>query len=391
MPDIKDSAGEGGVNKTHDVAMVQAMLRIVKNAKNVPYLGGNYDGFYGGITKTAIITFQTDHKLAATPQPQAVKTGKLATGAAASWSAATGATAAAGAAVAGAVEKLGFVAPGGPTIQKLAAMLPADRKDLRIIENTKTVYLEGVAADAAASRLAVTGDGQFDPIFRAAVGNLIDRMFDQHKIVLWLTPTGRRRTFAQQQAETKTNAGPGESNHNFGRAVDIGFRGFKWIQGNGEIKQDADWLNALEAVSSAKSNALWDARDAIATLLGLFRLQMERVHLQAFNQATLNNPRSLVKLLNTVGTMKWDTGYKCNLGFGGPMFYVGTARQIYAGNATVTAEMVAQAKTAQAAAKGLKTVFKASDCLMSLPSMKQALKGDFERADANWIKWVAVP
>jgi hypothetical protein len=34
MPDIKDSVGEGGTNNTHDVAMVQLMLRLVKNAQS---------------------------------------------------------------------------------------------------------------------------------------------------------------------------------------------------------------------------------------------------------------------------------------------------------------------------------------------------------------------
>lgn len=39
MPDIKDSVGEGGSNQVHDVALLQAMLRVVKDAKNAPYLG----------------------------------------------------------------------------------------------------------------------------------------------------------------------------------------------------------------------------------------------------------------------------------------------------------------------------------------------------------------
>ena len=64
MPDIKDSVGEGGRNLAHDVALVQAMLRVVKNAKGTPYLGGNYDGVYGPQTKAAITSFQTENKLA---------------------------------------------------------------------------------------------------------------------------------------------------------------------------------------------------------------------------------------------------------------------------------------------------------------------------------------
>lgn len=260
MPDIKDSVGEGGKNLSHDVALVQAMLRVVKDAKGSPYLTVNYDGAYGGSTKTAIINFQNDQKLIAAKDPP---------------------------------EKLGHIVKSGPTIQKLSQMLPADYAELRVLENRKTVYLSGSAADAKASEMAITGDAEFEPAFRANVAKLVREMFETHKIVLWLTPTGRRRTFAQQAAETKTNAGPGESNHNFGRAVDIGFKHMKWVQGDGSIKKDADWLNALEAAKAAEAGAFWDARDAIATKLSLFRLQFERVHLQSFDQKAVSSQRSL--------------------------------------------------------------------------------------------------
>jgi hypothetical protein len=365
MPDITAKVGEAGANQVHDVALVQAMLRVVKNAKGAPYLGGNYDGVYGPATKTAITAFQTDQKLI-DPLPPAGKPvppptpGK---------------------------EKPGLINPGGVTIQKLNAMLPTTHKQLHIIANTKTVYLEGSAADAAASKAAITVDNEFEPTFRANVAKLVQSMYDQHKIVLWLTPTGRRRTFAQQAAEVKTKAGPGESNHNFGRAVDIGFKGFRWIQGDGAIKKDADWLNALEATSPAKANNLWDVRDAIAKGLNLFRLQMERVHLQSFDQATVNNQRSLAKLLTLVSTMKWEPAYKSDLGFGGTLFPVGTAKQIWAGHATVTKSDIAQAKSAK-----LGKVFKEADIkVQDLVDMQKALKGAFEAADGNWIKWAPVP
>ncbi|WP_046241434.1 peptidoglycan-binding domain-containing protein, partial [Delftia tsuruhatensis] len=65
MPDIKDSVGEGGSNQVHDVALLQAMLRVVKDAKNAPYLGVDYDGSYGAQTRAALERFQNDHKLAA--------------------------------------------------------------------------------------------------------------------------------------------------------------------------------------------------------------------------------------------------------------------------------------------------------------------------------------
>lgn len=362
MPAITGSVGEGAVNKTHDVALVQAMLRIVKNAKGSPYLGGNYDGAYGGITKSAIIAFQNDNAKTI----QAGQKGK---------------------------EKLGVVDAAGATITALSAALPATHKEFRIIPNTKTVYLEGVQADAQASANAIRNDAEFETTFKNLLAKLVDTMYADHKIVLKLTPTGRRRTFAQQAAEVNTKAGPGESNHNFGRAADIGFKGFRWIQGDGTIKTDADWLNALEAAKAAKANALWDARDAIAKTLPLFRLNFERVHLQLYDQSTFSNINSLVNLLNTVtvGKMKWANGYQCDFGLGGALYQVGTAKQIWAGTAVVTKANLAAALTAKEATAKSKKVFKEADITQKqITEMQKALKADFEAADTHWVKWTKV-
>jgi hypothetical protein len=361
MPNITGSVGEKAANKSHDVALVQAMLRIVKNSKGTPYLTSNYDGSYGGGTKTAITSFQTDNAKTI----QAGTKGK---------------------------EALGVIDPGASTIATLSAAIPATHKELRIIPGTETVYLEGSAADASASATAIRGDVEFETTFKGLLAKLVDQMFATHKIVLKITPTGRRRTFAQQAAETATKAGPGESNHNFGRASDIGFRGLKWVQGDGNIKADIDWLNSLEATDAAKANALWDARDALAKTIPLFRLNFERIHLQLFDQSTFSNVNSLVTLLNTVGKTKWAAGYKSDFGLGGALFPVGTAKQIWAGTATVTKGNLASALTAKEAAIKSKKVFKDTDITVKqISEMQKRLKGDFELADANWIKWTKVP
>ena len=360
MPTITGSVGEGAVNKTHDVALVQAMLRIVKNAKGSPYLSGNYDGAYGKFTKGAITAFQNDHSKTI----QAGQKGK---------------------------EKVGVVDAGGVTLATLSAALPATHKELRIIPNTKTVYLEGSSTDAQASANAIRSDAEFENTFKTLLAKLVDTMYADHKIVLKLTPTGRRRTFAQQAAEVNTKAGPGESNHNFGRAADIGFKGFSWIQGDGTVKKDADWLNALEAAKAAQASALWDARDAIAKTLPLFPLNFERVHLQLYDQSTFSNINSLVNLLNTVGKMKWAKGYKCDFGLGGAFYSVGTAKQIWAGTAPVTKIDLAAALTAKEAAAKSKKVFKVADITQKqITEIQKALKADFEAADTNWVKWTKV-
>ena len=90
MADIKDTVGETAKNNTHDVTLVQAMLKVVKNTAGAAYLKSNYDGTYGPDTKQAIIDFQSDHNLAAAK--------------------ATAANA----------DKLGFMTSNGPTIKKLS-------------------------------------------------------------------------------------------------------------------------------------------------------------------------------------------------------------------------------------------------------------------------------
>jgi hypothetical protein len=360
MPTITGSVGDSAANKTHDVALIQAMLRIVKNSKGTSYFTGNYDGTYGNTTKDAITAFQNDN--AATIKPGQV--GK---------------------------EKLGQVDPGAATISILSTALPATHKDLRIIANTKTVYLEGSQADAQASAATIRSDAEYENTFKDLLARLVDNMYADHKIVLKVTSTGRRRTFAQQAVATNTNAGPGESNHNYGRAADIGFKGFRWIQSDGTIKQDADWLNALEKADKGRANALWDARDAVAKKLPLYPLNIERVHLQLFDDSTVNSKKSLVQLLNTVGKTKWAVGYKSDFGLGGALYQVGTAKQIWAGNATVAKADLAAALTAKEVATNSTKVFKEVDITpKQITDMQNVLKADFEAADKNWIRWVKV-
>jgi hypothetical protein len=276
----------------------------------------------------------------------------------------------------------------------MTADLPVAYRDLTIIPDTKTVYLAASQADRDASKKQISEDPQLEAGFRQNVVDLVDAMFARHKIVLWLTPTGSRRTFAQQDAEVKTKAGPGESNHNFGRAVDIGFKGFRWIQGDGTIKKDGDWLNALEKLEAAKANAFWDARDAIALReVKLYRLAFERVHLQAFDNDAVSSGRSLVALLNKVGAMKWGASYlkpawryTCDLGLGGTLHAVGTSKEIWAGKATATKTLLAQARSAPGKKVGESDI-KDED----IAKLRSALKKDFETADKNWAQWAPVP
>ena len=364
MPDIKDSVGEAGAtNNVHDIALVQAMLKVIKDANGKAYLKSNYDGIYGKDTKAAIINFQKDNNIIPADKKKAALV----------------------------ADKLGMIVKNGPSVKALNQNLPATHKTMTIIAKTKTVYLEGDAKDAKASSNSVANDiNNLIADTRTAVSKLINDMYDTHKIVLYTTKDGRRRTFAEQAklGPPATNAGPGESNHNFGHAVDIGFRDIKWVQGDGTITKDDNWLNALAKVSNVKANAFWDARDAIALDAKrnprLYRLAFERIHLQTYDQNTISSGRSLATLLTNVGATSWQMGvnnYKTDFGYKKGYFNVGTAKQIFLGNANVTAADLATAKAVKV------TTIKQQD----LVAAKTLLKDDFVKADTNWKKWKGVP
>jgi len=392
MPDITDSVGEGGANKVHDVALVQAMLSVIKDAKNNAYLA-DYDGKYGHVTKAAIIKFQTDQGLL---KPAAKPDG--------------------GAAPAG--EKEGLVAKGSDTLAKMVAAVPDDYKEMLIIENTSTVYFPGTEADCKASAAAINGTQDLEPQFRGKVALLVNKMFETHKIVLWVTGSGGHRSFEEQYQifvkNTTTKAGPGESNHNFGRAVDIGFNGLQWLKEGGTIVKNEDWwLNKLtkdgkDKVGNKKAQEFWKARDAIAIPLGLFNsiLDGDDDHLQSFDDH-LPNDRALVDLMNRVGTLKWEAEhgtprrYLCDLGFGGKKFMVGKATDIWSLHATATKANIAEAKTealkaaalqkgGAAAVKAVVPVKETDIKDADLKDMKQSLKNDFLAAEKEWIQWKPV-
>lgn len=420
MTDITKKVGNKGNNLVHDVALVQAMLRLVKDAKQQTYFTVDYTGIHGDSTVKAITRFQEDQGLGYEPPPP--PTAKAPANAKAE-------------PPPPGKELYGTMEPNGVTLKKLVAMLPADYAGLRIIPNTKTVYLPGTQADATKSETAVTTYPSLVDDFRQKVAKLVNLMYARHKIVLSVPNDGWRRTFEQQAnvGGANTGAGPGESNHNFGRAVDIGFNGLRWLKGNGTIQKDDYWLQKLALVSEAKAKELWNARNDI----GITELKLNKtnkkgdiVHLQSFSDDNLSMARSLAKLLNTVGTTKWEAQpgipnhYKSDLGEGGKTFAVGTTKEIWKGQAGVTKEMVVTARNAAAQQK-FKDALKKNNIappaagnaaaqkayqealakagiqepkLLKVPDIKEEelktlrlkLKGDFQLADQGWKQWEPV-
>jgi peptidoglycan hydrolase-like protein with peptidoglycan-binding domain len=392
MPDIKDSVGDTGTNNVHDVAMIQAILTVIKDAKNNPYLP-DYDGKPGPATTKAITAFQTDQGLAAKPNAAVPD--------------------------AGVTEKAGLVAKGSTTLTKMVAALPADYKDMQIIEGTSTVYFPGDENDSKASQKAILGKADLNLEFRTKVAKLVEQMYANNKIVLWVTDSGWKRTFDEQQkiatgGTGATGAGPGESNHNFGRAVDIGFNKFTFLKAGGAKATDDWWLNVLtknekDAAGNAKAKQLWTARDAIGvTAIGLFNsiLPGDVDHLQSFDDH-LPNDKALADLLNRAGKMKWEAEHKkprrynSDLGLGATMLNVGKATEIWAGNATVTKKMIAQGKTdalikaaqpkGPVAVKAVVPVLEKDIKDDVVKQMQKALKDDFAAAEAKWDQWKSVP
>jgi hypothetical protein len=384
MADIKDTVGEGGVNAVHDVALVQAMLRVVKNANQQPYFGGDYDGVYEKRTKAAIEDFQAEQKLI----PPAGKDGKT------------------------------LLGVGGPTIQKVNAMLPATHKELWIIAKTKTVFLAATQADATAGHTAVLALPHTDAAFQIKAAGAVKQVYTDYKLALTVGPKGGRRTFDEQAKIPigQTMVGPGESNHNFGRAVDLVLRNFQWLKGDGTIVKDSPWAEQLEKQKgAATADQIWNARDVPMKAAGLFVLAVtktfrDRPHVQAFDQNAVNMGNALARLLNTVGTFKWANQggspreYSSDLGLGaGVQLRVGTARAIWGLQAKVVAADVAAAvNKAQIAledarliwagkAVATKGVFKpvaAADIKADdVTSLRKALKQSFELADQHFLKW----
>lgn len=387
MQTLTGTVGDGGANARHDCALVQAMLVLAKrpvalDSRQPRYLDA-IDGDCGGNTKLALRQFQDDQVFVAPDGRTSVP-------------------------VAGA--KYGLVARNDPTWLKLAASVRAGFADLRALAGSKTVYIAGTAEQrrAATSLAGLT----FHAPFRATLIHLIMRVHDETGIVVSVCADGDRRDFQTQydlltSGRNVTHAGPGESNHNFGQAVDLGFTGLRWLRRDGSVVENEDsWMHQLDPNQQASGESLffWDMLRDIGTKAGLFRgPAADRPHLQAWSDAGMDMADRLAGLLTSSGKMRW-TGraqrYQCDLGYGGRFFDVGTAAQIWNRQGTINEGVLAQARD-QPAAAGRPRPAAAGGAVAArgrsvpappvtaqeIAAMKVALRDDFVAADANWQAW----
>jgi len=373
MQSITGTVGDGATNHPSDVALVQAILlkTVRPNAPGrlaTPYLA-SYDGVCGPVTATAIRNFQTDFVFVSRAGNASVPT--------------PNATA-------------GRVLPGDATWTKLLAQVAPEFVNLRVLPGGRLVYVEASAQELQAKLMALM-PLTFAPLFSVTVRNCINAMHRVHGLAIGVCPQGDRRTFQAQYAllmggRNVTQAGPGESNHNFGMAADVGFAGLRWLHANGAVDvNETPWMHHLTAQGAGHASLFWDALRAVGTsgAVGAFRGPIhDRPHLQNWSDANVSMGVRLAVHLQASGAMRWSfagSTYRCDLGLGGAHFDVGTAAQIWNLEATLTVNSLTQARAAVATAQ--KKPAPAAATAADVTAMRQALRGQFDLADTNWRAW----
>jgi len=387
MQNLSGSVGEHGANARHDSALVQAILVLTRRPGNLDPQRSKYlaaiDGDCGDRTKGAIRQFQYDQVFVAPGGGQSR-------------------------AVPGVIA--GLVSPNDVTWEKMTAAVPSEFSDLRVLNDSKTVYVAATPAQRNA-RIGEVGRLTFQPTFRGSVVALINRIYDRHGVAIGVCRTGDRRTFQTQyelltSGRGVTHAGPGESNHNFGQAVDLGFEGLRWLERNGTVVEDeTSWLHRLDPQQRATGEALvfWNMLRNEGVQIGLHRGPVaDRPHLQAWSDAGIDMATRLADLLTRAGRMRW-TGrqqrYQCDLGFGGQLFDVGSAAQIWNRQATITAATLTQARSqvrgqplvgpGAARQQGGAPAGPPPATPEDIAAMRESLRADFAAADGSWQTWLA--
>ena len=384
---ISASVGENATNTVSDVALVQVILlkttrAAAPNRAAGPYLA-SYDGAAGPATTAAIKAFQADHLMVLNAAKQSVL--------------APSAT-------------LGQVKPSDATWAKLLTEVPAEFANLRVLSSGKIVYVQATAAELQ-GKISAANDLTFTATFRTKVIACINKMHADYGIAVGVCPKGDRRTFQAQfqirrDTPANTKAGPGESNHNYGMATDIGFAGLRWLHANGTVQANEDpWLKYLHAAKAAEETRFWTALRTVGTsaAVGAFRGPLsDSPHLQNWDDSTVSMTLRLAAHLQASGTMKWSRGvvasgattYKCDLGLGVAQYDVGTAMQIWDLNATLTAATLTQARAAAAAAAAAHAPRgtpppkpQPPATAADVTAMRQALRAQFDLADTNWRNW----
>ncbi len=390
MVSLGSTVGDGAANQKHDVALVQAMLRVIRDREGHPYLTSAYDGKCDSRTITAIRAFQKDFHTAVfdslhgfgglrpslpgfenqhgllglrpqLPDPRKVN-----------------------------ADLCGVVRPFGPTLAELRWRLPATHKTIRTAKGATLVYWAGSSESGLKSAESIEKDAQLNTEFRTRIGKLVRTMFDRYELVLNVPKGCGYRTFQNERdiSSANTQAGPGTSYHNFGMAVDIGYNGLKWMKGDGSPVTDDYYLQKLASPQSHPNWAaeLWEVRNKIAYQeLGLFRTNLagDLSHIQLYSDDIVSTTKSLAVLMDRVGVFGWrfQHGLECDLGLTGTWRKVGSPVHIWDGSGPMPAAWVAATLNIQEQA--------VTDA--QIKSMRKALREDMEAAEAARDQWTPQP
>jgi hypothetical protein len=421
--------GTHQANHQQDVALVKAMLNVVRNKHHHPFLHGSLNEFWDGHVAHALKAFQIEAGTAAPPPPH----GHHGNGSHHAGHHARGAPAAVAPAPPVYPDTLGVLKPGSATWNKLVEQLPTSPHDftrLAVLPDSTVVYLRADVDDRNAS-IDELADQPLDPEFRNKVVAVVRAVYDKYGIVLrgWTTnPTysSYRRDFdAQLQVyrEKHSNAGPGEGDHNFGEAVDLGFPGLQWVGTFGavhEVRVQEDkhhHLRDWEHRPREMRKALLKARNALVEANGLFTITAwngwDPFHVQAYRDGQANPARSLVAHLGRVNSgMRWKVGhtphprahppdgdvtkgphYLCDLGLAdlpeNHFADLGTAPQIWGGSLTLKELRHKMAKARGAATK--KHVHDHDVPEKDVKDLREQIHTVFRQADLGWQSWQPVP
>jgi peptidoglycan hydrolase-like protein with peptidoglycan-binding domain len=228
----------------------------------------------------------------------------------------------------------------GPTIDMLKLITGKGLKIANVLTfpGTKFKYRK---AKTTVQECVATLPSNLRPDFKKDIEAVIQGMHDLGIAFGTNTPTSGYRTFAQQLtiSASKTSAGPGESFHSYGVAVDLGV--IEWVDEDGKSYKKDFWLLTMDNIAKYKgfSNKIWTKRDEIGGN-NLHVLSKERIHMQSMPSGA-RGALALVKALNEACSQLGDTtwsyrniknvGYECSLGSATKFTNVGTSEQMLHG------------------------------------------------------------
>jgi hypothetical protein len=384
MPRIDDPVGAGARNSIHDVALIRAMLTLIRNKAGVPYYQGDYQ-FDKDPTavRLTIEAFQVENGLV--PAKLGPPTGS---------------------------EQRGVVRHGGATWNLMVERLPPAWRGMRTLEGVPVAYLPMPRAKLDKNiNLFHMGSKNLWGSLADSVLRLFRDFYDKSQISLVLMNSGGWRSF-DDQLDMNSDSGPGETIHNYGYAVDLGFDGLEYLDRSG-AKFSAG--RGLEELGPVNKKNFFLARNNVAR--GLYETIKggDFYHLQAFDDDTLDSVGSFMALLEAHGPkkMKWaprlrtPTDYLCDLGLGGDKYYVGTATDIWELNTTyrISKDDLARALNSRRKREpGFQPgVFLGSGNFPAdgeisaeqvsaahLAAVQTMLRGEFLAAEARWARWQPV-